>query len=159
MQGSHTWVICETTGRWAAALRVASARNITRIAKPRIHEIRNLTEFERAIAEHAPPIALLEVRPENLAAALSLLAQLRSSRVLFVALLEFVDARPAGGQIATDGLLEAGAAVVLTSTRQFDVVFQLAGRQAAICRGLAATDQGPQNFTKRAWAALPWQDA
>ena len=73
-------IICEATSPWASALRVAIARqqNSNSLhAPPRILETRSLPELIAALSENAPQLALVEVRPDNLAPILQLFAERR----------------------------------------------------------------------------------
>lgn len=150
---SNNWIICEKSGRWAAALRIALERRKCALHKLRILETRSLAELDLAIKDHDTAFVLVEVRPESVANTLGFLTNHGSRRIRLVAMLEFGGQAGTDCRLVTDALLEAGATDVIDSSRQLGAVLEIAERQ-------------PQNnwtehagtIAERAWAALPWQD-
>jgi len=155
MSNEPTWIVCESTGRWTAALRVALVRQGTNIGGGRIQELRSLAEFAGAADEGPSALVLLEVRPDNFGATLNWFFQGWQRGARAVALL--------GAELAVDQasevLLEAGAVAVIASPRRIAAVLGVAGRVAVSRRRLAKTHGSAESITERAWAALPWQDA
>lgn len=153
MSTPGSWIICEKSGRWAAALRVSLERRKHTPFTSRILETRSLAELDLAIKEHKAAFVLVEVRPESMADVLSFLTKRNWGTAQVVAMLEFGGERSTDFRLATDALLEAGAIEVIESSRQLGAVLEIAERQ-------------PQNYwtehtgtiADRAWAALPWQD-
>src|SRR5262245_5819094 len=130
MHAPTTWLICERTGRWAAALRVELSRTRAHNSAHQIRETRSLAELEVAIQEQVPSFVLLETWPGNVDQVLSLLAKFASSRTRFAALLEWGDETTRNCQLTTDALLEAGAVEVIDASRQLGSVVRIAERQA-----------------------------
>jgi hypothetical protein len=153
MSTPGSWIICEKSGRWAAAVRVTLVRRKCSLPGSRIIETRSLVELDLVIQEHDAAFVLLEVRPESVADVLSFLTRSSGGPAPVVALLEFGAERIADFELVADALLEAGAIEVIDSSRQLGAVLEIAERQ-------------PQNewsehagsIADRAWAALPWQD-
>jgi hypothetical protein len=154
MPNASAWIICEMTGRWTVALRVALARRGSPFGSSRIQEARSLAELAVAAAATPSGLVLIEVRPENLAASLNWFFQGWQRGARAVALL---DAELAADQ-ATDALLEAGALAVIDSPRRIAAVLGISGRLVSQ-RSLAKQDRSAKSIAERAWAALPWQDA
>ena len=148
------WIVCETSGRWTAALRVAIARQELKHGN-RIQEVRSLPELEVAAKEAASAMAFLEVDPANLAASLNWFSICWQRGVRAVALLgtELV------AHQATEAILEAGALTVIESPRHVAAVLGLAGRVAVSRSKHAKKTSSALTTTERVWAALPWQDA
>ncbi|HEY3395604.1 MAG TPA: hypothetical protein VGK58_23080 [Lacipirellulaceae bacterium] len=162
-------LVCERTGRWAAALRVGIARQ-ARISsrQPRIYEARSLEELAEGLETRPLGLALLEVHLSTLGKLLSWLADrsLRFPKVRFVALLDHalgiaesreIKKRSGPSQDAVDALLEAGAADFAHSPRRLQHVFALAERQAAIAAGANRQPNPAQSIAGWAWSQLPWQ--
>src|SRR4051812_20954516 len=93
MLAGQKWIVCDESGHWAAALRVALAR-LPNAPKPRLYEVRTLIELSIHMDEHGGDLALIEVGNRNLAEVLQLLVRHASQRVRFVALLEDVVPQP-----------------------------------------------------------------
>jgi hypothetical protein len=149
-----SWIICEKSGRWAVALRIALERRKCELPGPRILETRSLAELDIAIKEHEATFVLVEVRPESTADILSYLAKNGSRRARLVAMLEFAGERSADCRLVADALLEGGAVEVIESPRQLSAVLGIAER-----RPRQAWGEQAETIADRAWAALPWQDA
>jgi hypothetical protein len=170
MPTSPTWIVCEKTGKWAASIRVAIARQSTKrgrpIAIPRIQEVRALAEFEAAV-QTLDAVGLLEVRADNLAAVLELLANAWRRNVRIVALLDcemqtpssYSHARPPSSRGSTDVVAEAGALAVIDSPRQISTAIQVIERYWAARSKVVSLSGERESIVDRAWAALPWQDA
>lgn len=165
-----SWLVCETTGRWAAALRLAIARReqdtSPKLPARHVRELRSLSELEAVLQQGSSPHAFVEVRRENLGAVLDLLSSHRHEGVQFIGLLDDSvghdssnNSSIAGDQAPIiDVLFEAGAIDVIRTPRQIGRLlvatsYQYRGRS---CLGDAAREY---SITELAWNALPWQDA
>src|SRR5262245_47205189 len=85
------WIVCERSGRWAAAIRSAVSRSSWPSSDiPRIYEVRQLTDLKERLEVRPEVIALVESQRENFADVLFWLAEAvqdhRSAR--FVALVD-----------------------------------------------------------------------
>jgi hypothetical protein len=170
MRSTGSWIILEKSGRWAAALRMALARHPeTRGAHTlpkRIYEVRSLVELNAAIREQRPLLVLAEVRLDNLAAILELLAHARQPNVPIVALIDDSLATSSRTErcempsalVAAAALREAGALSVLETPRQISSLFDFVERQMARRESVFSSTTGHKSLTDWAWAALPWQD-
>jgi hypothetical protein len=155
MPTSNPWIVCEKSGRWAAALRIALGQEKALARAPRISEVRNLGELDAAISDQAAILGFIEVRPDNLAAVLELLTENPHPYVRCITLL---DDSLAGCQLVADVLREAGAAQVIDSPRRIHAALKFAELAAASSTKLPPGNNELESFTERAWAALPWQD-
>jgi hypothetical protein len=155
MPNTPAWIVCETSGRWTAALRVTLARQGAALGRSRILEVRSLAELVVAADETPSALVLIEVRSDNFGATLSWLFQRwqRTSRA--VALLE-AELSPAQ---ASEALLEAGALAVIDSPRRIAEALSIAQRFAVSRSRLAKIGRSAESIADRAWTALPWQDA
>jgi hypothetical protein len=165
----NDWIICERTGRWAAAMRVRAARRESTIGRePRIYEVRSLEELARQLEVRPASLALIEVHSSNLSDLLSWLAEnsRQFTRAHFVALLDrslcaaarYDDLRwPAEMNEVHGALLEAGAAEISDSPRRLQYVFAMAERHAAIVRSSLGASAHEQSIANWAWSQLPWQ--
>lgn len=144
-------LICEQSGRWAAALRMALERAASSRHRPptRIQEVRRLAELVAAIDGNPTVLPLVEAQPENLAAILALLTQLNDQSIPIVALVD--DSR------STDALYEAGAALVVETPRQVAATLKLAIHLTTSPNPPAMSDSA--SIADWAHAALPWQPA
>ena len=133
MPTSNPWIVCEKSGRWAAALRVTSRREKAITLVPRILEVRNLAELDAAMHNQKEPLGFVEVRPDNLGTVLELLTNGPHQNVQYVVLLD-------------DALAGMRPALKLAE-------FTAAGHT----KRLARTNE-LELIAERAWAALPWQD-
>lgn len=164
----NAWIVCENSGRWAAALRVALARHPTSAKiTPKIREVRSLAELNTTVGGQPSRLGLVEIRPENLAAALEFLAKAWRRNIRFVALLDDVFRhQPSAAisprsdrQLVANALWEAGALEVIGSPRAISSVLNVAERHAAWRSKRVAPTREHEAIADRAWAALPWQDA
>src|SRR6476660_803572 len=85
---AQKWVVCEESGRWVAALRIAFARFSKVQPTPRLYEVRSLGELSSHLDEHECDLTLIEVGRRNLTDFVQLLARRRPQFGQFVALLE-----------------------------------------------------------------------
>jgi hypothetical protein len=163
------FLVCERTGRWAAALRVGAARH-DRISsrEPRIYEARSLEELAERLEIRPLSLALLEVHLSTLGKLLPWLADHspRFPRIRFVALLDDAlgiaanrDIKQLSGpsQDVVAALLEAGAADFAHSPRRLQLVFALAERHANIVADANRQLNPVQSIADWAWSQLPWQ--
>lgn len=167
---AQSWIVCETTGRWAAALRVALKRfqaARTGTVTPRTREARGLAELEASIGTTGATVGFVEVRSDNLAAILELFAKSARRNLHFVALLgdelgrppEIGNARPTSRQSVADVLTEAGALCVINSPRQIGAAIEIAMQYCTVHTAATVGTGDSESLAERAWAALPWQDA
>lgn len=153
------WIVCERSGRWAAALRTALARRSPRDAAPQsLDEVRNLADLTTRLHEFPTSLALLEVTLKNLDATLAWLSETsrRSPHMRAAALLDhgFSDNLP----VVATALREAGAAEVILSPRQLQPVLSLGRHFTSKTRDAALPLTADQSIEKWAWGLLPWQD-
>ena len=74
------WTICERSGRWAAAVRLASLRaKWPAAAMPRVFEVRQLVELEMRLDTQSSELVLVEVNRANFADMLPWLASREST--------------------------------------------------------------------------------
>jgi hypothetical protein len=174
---THTWIIQESTPRWAAALRMALARQTSLSPAIRIRELRSLPELVHQLALAPHGLVLTEVTRRNLEATLSWLTHhsQETSPAPVVALLDLQKTGDAAGlpmghhttnrrntddDIVASALREAGAVDVLNSPRQVPTMFTFAER--LLTSRTDSTSTAPpadQPFADWAWSLLPWQDA
>ena len=171
MPASNPWIVCETSGRWAAAMRLALARKATyndyAVLPRRIQEVRSLAELGSAMSESHAALGLVEVRLDNLADVLELLSRGWKRNARLAALLDDslrrqpvrVNSRRSSHHDATDALYEAGALAVIETPRHISRLFAVADRQLAFRTRILESFGDPTSIADRAWAALPWQDA
>jgi hypothetical protein len=161
------WIVCERSGRWTAALRIAFSRLAEAQTIPRLYEVRTLGELLTHLDEHGCDLALIEVGMENLAEVLQLLMRSGARLAQCVALLE--DSHDQRRQSAAashepdtqpiaDLLWEAGAAEVVESPRQLRGLLALHNRLAAARGPIMGGVAERQSFAEWAWSTLPWQD-
>lgn len=167
-----SWMVCERTGRWAAALRVAitrdevSRRKVTRAhSTHRVTEFRSLPTLRGSLPKGRLAIVLVEVGNENLADVLELFSTHHDQNLRFAALMDDSWKTSTGRtksivrdpDSVSDALLEAGAADILQTPRQIARLFPLAARlaRAGSCFGKTAGDDSIAEMAKH---ALPWQD-
>jgi len=167
MLAAQKWIVCEESGRWTAALRMAFARLPEPGSVPRLYEVRTLGELSAHLDENGHDLALIEVGRENLTEVLQLLVRRGSQLAQFVALLEepapqqspaaVIHGEPGTHPVA-DLLWEVGAADIVESPRQLRGLLALHSRLVAgrgpFMRGFAER----QSFATWAWSTLPWQD-
>lgn len=136
------WIVCERTGRWAAALRRELEAHAGEFSEIRLPE-----ELSAAIeSARQATVVVVELRRDALGPSLDalVLAERRGARVLPVAV---ADATLAG----VEGVArEAGAVHFVTSPRQFHELVEL-GRRHQRC-----VPAPVQTLRERVWARLPW---
>jgi hypothetical protein len=168
MKKSQTWFVCEQSGRWAAALRVAFARSPNMPFQPQLKEVRSLNELTESLDEKSNVLGLIEVQLTNLADVLNLLSGAANRRPgRFVALLDY-SLRQSGGadappqviqvQRIVDVLWEAGVAEVVESPRHWSGLMALANR-IENAAGPIPGSIGGQPIETWARSFLPWQDS
>jgi hypothetical protein len=162
-----SWIVCERSDRWAAAIRAAFLRTPGSKIPPRLYEIRNLNELKAAWNDHPHSITFVEVGPDNLPQVVDLLsgASCRcESRI--VALVDYSlwkDAESTFGKSdngigrIADMLREAGATDVLESPRRLQGLLQL--RERLISPYTASPAMDHSSIHEWAHSLLPWQDA
>jgi hypothetical protein len=136
-------IVCERSGKWAAALRPCLPVEIP------LRQTRGLGECALELAAAPSSLLAVELNRENAAGVLSLLNTVGRRFPLAVALV-----LAERGLESHEWLLrEAGAVHFTTSPREADDVARLAlrhfSRQAAPAQSLAT----------RIWDALPWSEA
>ncbi|HEX5471639.1 MAG TPA: hypothetical protein VFW73_07115 [Lacipirellulaceae bacterium] len=168
MLANCKWIVCEQSGRWTAALRIAFARTSLANLAPPLYEVRSLAELTARLDEHRDSLGLIEVRQANFAEVLELLVQSVTGRPSwFVALLDDSlwqgdvtdSARIGHKQEVADMLWEAGVVDVVDSPRRLKGLLELPGRVAAARRPMVRPSANSQTFSEWAWSLLPWQDA
>ena len=137
-----TLVICEATGRWAAALRLALEGQAARVV-----ETRSLAECGERIAELSAALVAVELTPSNLDAVLDWLLSAERS---------FPESRIV--MLADRGLeeyellaRELGAVHFTTSPRSLAELVPLV-------RAAGAARSTQQGLTEQILADLPWSD-
>jgi hypothetical protein len=150
------WIVCEQSGRWAAALRVACSRQIDAQPMPRLYEVRTLGQLSTDLDEQGRDLTLIEVGPGNLTEVLQLLVRRGSRLSQFVALLN--DPADQSPPIA-DLLWEMGALEVVESPRQLVGLLALQNRLRAARRPIGGGVDERRSFADWAWSTLPWQDS
>lgn len=169
MLAAQKWVVCEESGRWTAALRMAFARLPEVRSAPRLYEVRSLGELSTYSDENRCDLTLIEVGRENLTETIQLLIRRGSRLSQFVGLLKEsvpqqrhaaapIHGEP-GSQPIADLLWEAGAADVLESPRQLQGLLSLHSRLDAARSPILGSFAERQSFPDWAWSTLPWQDA
>jgi len=165
------WIICERSGRWAAALRTALARQLPQgTAIALLDEVRTPADLNARLQEFPRSLVLVEVTRTNFDAILQWLADAtrRGPDVIAVALLDYgfsgrtVLARNANrdnqAEVAT-ALREAGAMDVVLSPRHLQPVLSLGRHFPSKNSRIPARLAADQSIGKWAWNLLPWQDA
>jgi hypothetical protein len=163
------WIICERTGRWAAALRTGAARRSSLTGSvPRIYETRTLDELAEQLAARPLSLALMEAHASNVGKLLQWLGHnsQRFPHAHFVAFLDrmltarsdFDVGQPCGeAEDVVAPLLEAGAAEIAVSPRRLQHIFALADKHAASVRSLSRRSFESQLTADWARSQLPWQ--
>ena len=154
MSIAQKWLVCESSGRWAAALRATCARLPKDQPTARLYEVRTLENLSTHLDEQKCDLVLIEVGRENLTEVLQLLVRRGPRLGRFVALKE-----ESAGQSVADLLLEAGAVDVVESPRQLSGLLALHNRLAAVRGPIGGGIGDRQSFTEWAWSTVPWQDA
>src|SRR4051794_106035 len=84
------WIVCEQTGRWAAAIRLAFSRLGEAKVAPRLYETRTLEELRAEVKGRRANVALVEVRRDNLPQVIDLISSEACSRAShIVALMDY----------------------------------------------------------------------
>jgi hypothetical protein len=161
---SHAWVICESSGHWAAALRIAVARQAPAHSSILLREVRSLSEMDTQLDEQHFVLVLVELAPANLDHVLSWLAAFRQSRCgsRAVALLSRDCGRwfVGGGEAEVeDALFEAGVVGIARSPRRLAHILQLGEQLAERHKRDREARCDCQSLADWAWAQLPWQEA
>ena len=162
------WIVCERSGRWAAALRIAIARENPPVTAS-IHEVRSLPELTSRLDVQLHSLALIEVERDQvesvllwLAAASRRFANARFAAALGYTLTAGELAPPSSTddrQTIDDALMEAGAAEIVHSSRRLHALLVLGRRHASFSAALSQSlQQGKPSVATAAWASLPWQD-
>jgi hypothetical protein len=156
------WIICERTGRWAAALRAALRRHPTqRFGNPRLHEVRSLDELSPFVDARPDAIAMLEVRRTDLAAAFGWLST-TNFNFPTTPCIALVDNEGFDDELRDDlsaALWAAGAVEICHSPRQMHRVFAIGRRHADSRLRKSTNSEANQSISDWAWALLPWQAA
>jgi hypothetical protein len=154
---AQKWVVCEASGRWAAALRVLFAGSQDGRVAPYLNETRTLGELSQHCADSTCDLSLIEVGRANLTDVLRLLLRRGRRPDLFVALLDEPE-DAAARRLLADLLWEAGAADVIASPRQMGGLPALHCRIAALRRPTTVGLAEGETFADWARSTLPWQE-
>ncbi|MBN2477335.1 MAG: hypothetical protein JXB62_22205 [Pirellulales bacterium] len=137
-------IVCERTGRWAAALR----RQLDP-SEVRLEETRTLGQCREALARAVASFLVAELTLCDIEPLLGQMARL--PRDFPLARLAVVADRCLAGY---EWLMrEAGAVHFTCSTRRLGPLAQ------AVRRHLAQAPVPPQTLTQRIWASLPWKES
>jgi hypothetical protein len=137
------WIVCEKTGKWAAALRWG--------AEPyglRVYETRSLVDCRAELERFPASFVSLEATELNLETLVPWIDEVRES-LAGVCISVLADQNLAW---AEDHLREAGAVHVVFSPRRLDLVARIAARHLAS----AAIPQG-STLRQTIWSRLPWE--
>ena len=138
-------IVCERTGRWAAALR-------REFSQP-IRQTRSLSQCWKELSAVGAGFAVVELTESNVEDLLRRMAQLQRD-LPFVRLAVVAARRLAGYQWL---MREAGAIHFVCSSRQLGPLALSASRHLENL--LQSWQTSPsQDSTERIWASLPWQD-
>ena len=165
----RSWIVCERSQRWAAALRLLLDQETKRDGIPhRLIEVRRLEEASARLSERPDSLTCIEVDRTNFSEALTWITAASRSfgRAQFVALADYAlqpKAWESEGyglktwQDTADALQEAGAAMVAASPRELNSIVDYGRRHAAslITQGIA--DEAGTPIKEAVWATLPWQ--
>ena len=154
------WIVCESTPRWAPALRQALARDQRYVdVNPRLVEVRRLEDAWARLAAQPGGLLWIESSTENLPAVLeglpAVLERYPSARAMAMCdrLLE-----NSGVDCQVEAALwEAGFVAWTTSPRRLEDVLQIARRHSVLVAQYQAARRRPQSPTDEVWASLPWQ--
>lgn len=154
------WIVCESTSRWASALRMALERDSRfRDGTVRLYETRQLTELTQRLAERPHCFAAVEVRVNNVGDVLGWFPW-AASRFGHVRCVAFVERSLVSGQTdVVDALREAGALAVTSSPRQLRTIVDLFWRHAALSAKTANSLAAQLPWREQVWQSLPWQAA
>jgi hypothetical protein len=152
------WIVCETTSRWAAALRLALDRDPQlRAGGVRLYETRLLGDLSARVAQRPDGFVAIEVHDRNAADVLAWLSGAvgRYHQARFVALVDH--SLSAGRRDLEDTLREAGALEIACSPRHLQAIVELYRRHAALSNVAAASLAADRPLEEQVWALLPWQ--
>jgi hypothetical protein len=135
-------ILCEKSGRWAAALRRA-----LRDEPPSISETRSLSQCEEALAVEPAALVAIEVNSKTLDPLVQIIARVRKERP-FARVVALLDS---GLDHAEPVLREAGAVDIFPSLRDAPMLAQLARRH------LALTLPARQSVHEAIAEQLPWK--
>ncbi len=141
-------IVCERSGRWAAALRRVLARELS------LRETRSLAECEAELREAPESFLVVELTATHLGGVLELLtcvgAEYRWARIAVVA-----ERSVAAGELTACEwtMREAGAIHFVTSPRQAAELARLAERHAAL------VPRPKRSLAAQVWDSLPWPEA
>ena len=164
---SKSWVVCELTGSWAAALRASFARQLPVQSRPRLSETRTLDGLREQLNDAECQLVLIEFRLDNLSEALQLSARATQRQFRFAALLsaesnhtpaDSSSAKPGSSSLA-NLLWEIGALEVIDSPRQVNRLLPLHSSLLAAASKEAGVAAERPSFADWAWSCIPWQDA
>jgi hypothetical protein len=154
------WIVCESTSRWAAALRLELECDPRfRPSGVRLYETRQLADLTQRLTERPNGFATIEVREKNLGEVLGWLSRATGQfgRVRYVALLD--RSLESAERDIVVALYEAGALQVTRSPRQLRSVVDLFWRHAALSDKAAGSLTAQLPWKERVWQSLPWQAA
>lgn len=141
-------IVCERSGRWAAALRRGLACELS------LRETRSLTECEAELREATGSFLVIELTAANLTGVLELLARIgaehRWARVAVVAERSLAEGEWGACEWA---VREAGAIHFATSPRKAAELARLAERHAAL------VPRPKRSLAAQVWDSLPWPEA
>jgi hypothetical protein len=163
------WIVCERSGRWAAALRVQVMRSAKFARrKQRIYEVRSFDELAERLALRPHSLALVEGTAKNLGRLLRWLTD--NARLFpqacFVVVLDQALGVPANSnrKLSPDesygvegAMLEAGAAEVAFSPRHLQHIFVLAAKHATVVAEAERPSRDARSIADWAWSLVPWQ--
>jgi hypothetical protein len=164
----NEWIVCERTSRWAAAIRVAAARQpSTAVSARRIYEVRTLDDLAEHLRVRPASLALVEVHTGNLGSVMLWVATCtqRFPRACFVGLFDGMthlrsnsrSVSASDAKDAIDALIEAGAAEIATSPRHLQHIFSLAAKHDAAVANSQQRSEEPPSIANWAWSLLPWK--
>lgn len=154
------WIVCESTSRWAAALRVALEHDSRfRDNTIRLYETRQLAELTQRLSERPGSFAAVEVRENNVSDVLMWLTW-SASQLGRMRCVAFVERSLVSCQAdVVDALREAGALEITCSPRQLRTVVDLLWRHAALSTEAANSLVAQLPWRVQVWQSLPWQAA
>lgn len=136
-------IVCERSGRWAAALRRGLARELL------LRETRSLAECEAELREAGGSFLVVELTATNPGGVLELLARVgtehRWARAAVVAERSLAECEWA--------MREAGAIHFATSPRKASELARLAERHVAL------VPRPKRSLAAQVWDSLPWPEA
>ena len=166
---AYEWIVCEGRGKWAAALRLAVARQAPApLRTPRVYELRSLDELAERLAVKPHSLALVELHADNLAQVLSWSAKLplMDRHARFVGLVDRSLTAEDDGDGTTsridrarlvDVLLEAGTVEIVFSPRYLPGILPTIHKHFEMWARRREASGTSQAITDWAWSLLPWQ--